>query len=620
MRLIPVLVGLCLLLAVGAPDAARAQAVLTNPVLPADVADPSVTVVDARFHVYRTSPERSPSIVSGDLATWTDAGDALPQLPTWSEPGWLWAPAVLQRDGGFVFYYTTRETASGLQCLSRARGQRPEGPFLDTSSGPFVCQRDRNGSIDPDPFVDADGTPYLLFKSEGVPGGEPPTLWGVQLSADGYDLAGEPFRLLERDLDWEGPLIEAPSMVLVEGRYHLFYSGNATDVADYAVGHAVCETVRGPCRKTGDRPLLASTATVAGPGGQDVFVDPDGALWLAYHGWEPAAVGYPGGRRRLHLAPLAFDGDRALVGPATGGPVSLVRAQRVAGADRYATAAALSAARFAPGVATVTVTTGADFPDALASAPAARAGGGPVLLVATDDVPAPTAAELARLRPSGIRVIGGPQAVPDAVVERLAAIAGVPVERVGGVDRAATAAAVSRTAFPSGAATALVVSGEVAADALAAGGAGASLGAPLLLTGAAALPGATLEELRRLAPARVLVVGGEQRVGEDVLAALRATLESASVQRVDGPDRYATAVALARAAFGAPVDEVVAATGERFPDALTAGGLARPVLLVPPGGVPDAVQAEAVRLASERVLVLGGVTAVDQRSFADLDF
>lgn len=615
-----VLLGLALILAAAAPETALAQSALSNPLLPADVADPSVTVVDGRFHVYRTSPERSPSLVSSDLVTWSEAGDALPQLPAWSEPGWLWAPAVLQRDTGFVFYYTTRETASGLQCLSRARGQRPEGPFTDTSAAPFICQRHLNGSIDPDPFVDADGTPYLLFKSEGVPGGPPPTIWVVQLTADGYDTVGEPFALLERDLPWEQPLIEGPTMVLAEGRHHLFYSGNLTDLAEYAVGHAVCESVRGPCRKTSDRPLLAASQTVAGPGGQDVFADGDGALWLAYHGWEPGAVGYPQGRRRLHLAPLAFAGERAIVGAPMTGPISLVRAQRVAGADRYATAAALSAARFAPGVETVTVTTGTDFPDALASAPAARAGNGPILLVRPDEVPAATAAELARLRPAAVRVIGGPEAVPETIVSTLAAITGTPVERIGGADRAATAAAASRAAFPAGAGSVFVVSGEVAADAQAAGGAAASLGAPLLLTGAAALPDASLQELRRLAPTRVLVVGGAARIGEDVVTALRNALPLASVQRVEGPDRYATAAALARTIFTGPAREVVAATGERFPDALTAGSLGQPVLLVPPGGAPDFVQAEVARLAGERVLVLGGPEAVGPQAFADLDF
>ena len=68
---------------------------------------------------------------------------------------------------------------------------------------------------------------------------------------------------------------------------------------------------------------------------------------------------------------------------------------RVSGADRYATAAALSAATFGANVPVAYVATGANFPDALAAGPAAAHAGGPVLLVATNEIPASTAKELA---------------------------------------------------------------------------------------------------------------------------------------------------------------------------------------------------------------------------------
>ncbi|MDP3984934.1 MAG: cell wall-binding repeat-containing protein, partial [Acidimicrobiia bacterium] len=70
---------------------------------------------------------------------------------------------------------------------------------------------------------------------------------------------------------------------------------------------------------------------------------------------------------------------------------------RLAGSNRYATAAAISAATFNPGVPTIYIATGLNFPDALAGGAAAGYVGGPVLLVGTNDVPAVTAAEIARL-------------------------------------------------------------------------------------------------------------------------------------------------------------------------------------------------------------------------------
>lgn len=87
----------------------------------------------------------------------------------------------------------------------------------------------------------------------------------------------------------------------------------------------------------------------------------------------------------------------------------------LAGTDRFATAAAIGAARFAPGVDVAFVATGEDFPDALAAGPAAAVAGAPILLVARDALPGVTAAELDRLAPRGIVVLGGTAAVAPEV-------------------------------------------------------------------------------------------------------------------------------------------------------------------------------------------------------------
>jgi hypothetical protein len=89
---------------------------------------------------------------------------------------------------------------------------------------------------------------------------------------------------------------------------------------------------------------------------------------------------------------------------------------RIGGADRYATAAAVSSWTFAAGVPIAFIATGANFPDALAGAAAAGVLGGPVLLTTRDGLPAVTAAELTRLRPARIIVLGGSGVVSDAVL------------------------------------------------------------------------------------------------------------------------------------------------------------------------------------------------------------
>src|SRR5918992_4504722 len=108
---------------------------------------------------------------------------------------------------------------------------------------------------------------------------------------------------------------------------------------------------------------------------------------------------------------------------------------RLAGADRYATAAAVSAQRFAPGVSIAYVATGRGFADALAGGPGAARDGGPILLARSDALPASTASELARLRPGRIVVLGGPSGIGDAVVTALDRYTTGSVSRVAGGDR-----------------------------------------------------------------------------------------------------------------------------------------------------------------------------------------
>lgn len=284
---------------------------------PDNFPDPYVVHAHGFYWAFATQSglTKVPTMRSSDLVRWTWVGDALQQLPSWAEWGHNWAPSVLQRGTTFVLYYTTRHRDTGLQCISRAVAALPQGPYVDESAGPLICQTERGGSIDPSPFVDVDGRAWLLWKSEGTLHGEPTRIWVRPLSPDGLQLAGAPTQLLERALDWELPIVEGPSMTFAEGRYHLLYSGNRWQTAQYAVGHAVCASVTGPCRRTSAGPVLASRPGEAGPGGQELTTAPDGSLVLVHHAWEPSAVGYPSrGVRRLHVSAIRFVGDRVEVG------------------------------------------------------------------------------------------------------------------------------------------------------------------------------------------------------------------------------------------------------------------------------------------------------------------
>ncbi|HET6379523.1 MAG TPA: cell wall-binding repeat-containing protein [candidate division Zixibacteria bacterium] len=288
-------------------------------------------------------------------------------------------------------------------------------------------------------------------------------------------------------------------------------------------------------------------------------------------------------------------------------------AVRVNGADRYATAAALSKASFGAGVPVVFVATGANFPDALAAGPAAAKEGGPVLLVGRGSIPSVTAAELDRLDPGRIVVLGAAGAVSDAVVQALHRYTTGSVKRVSGADRYATAGAVSATFFQK-ASVVYVATGANFPDALSGGATAGKDRGPILLVKRDEVPKATADELRRLKPSQVVVLGSSAVVSDQVASQL-GRLSGGSVQRVAGADRYATAVKASQAEFGpGEPSTVYVATGAAFPDGLTASPVAAtvpgPLLLVKPTELPSTVASELKRLAPDKVVVLGSTGAV----------
>ena len=295
----------------------------SNAVYGQDFPDPFILRDGHRYFGYSTNRGANiPVIGSDDLMNWHTLGDALPQLPPWSSRGRVWAPAVLPRPGRYVLYYTTRHATSGMQCLSVAQATSPQGPFVDDSTGPLVCQTDLGGSIDPSPFVDDTGAVYLLWKSEDRGYTIPSQIWSQPLSADGLSLVGSPTAVLTQDREWEKPTMEAPAMVSDGTGLYLFYSAGTWQNSTYAVGWARCSSPSGPCIKAGDRPLVAASADLSGPGGQEIVQTSDGRRWLAYHAWVPLEGGYPGSRRLLHIASLHFDAT----GPVVNGSLAIMTA------------------------------------------------------------------------------------------------------------------------------------------------------------------------------------------------------------------------------------------------------------------------------------------------------
>ena len=308
---------------------------------------------------------------------------------------------------------------------------------------------------------------------------------------------------------------------------------------------------------------------------------------------------------------ILFDPDRIL---------------RYAGADRFATAAAISAATFAPGVGVAYIATADNFPDALAGAAAAGMVKGPVLLVnASGPLNPATAAELTRLRPTRIVVLGGSGVVSDAVKTALLPYAtSGTILRYAGADRFATAAAISAATFAPGVGVAYIATADNFPDALAGAAAAGMVKGPVLLVNASGpLNPATAAELTRLRPTRIVVLGGSGVVSDAVKTALLPYATSGTILRYAGADRFATAAAISAATFAPGVGVAYIATADNFPDALAgaaaAGMVKGPVLLVNASGpLNPATAAELTRLRPTRIVVLGGSGVVSAAVLSQL--
>lgn len=194
-------------------------------------------------------------------------------------------------------------------------------------------------------------------------------------------------------------------------------------------------------------------------------------------------------------------------------------------------------------------------------------------------------------------------------------------DRVAGPDRFATAACASRVAYPDAGAVDHVVlargdaQGELA-DALAGAVLADHVGGPVLLALPQQLPEATREEIARLGPDTVTILGGTSAVGAPVAAEVDEL--AGDVERLAGSTRVATAARISERARASDTAFVV--NGFRPADSLVAAAPAARqragLLQVHQDRVPQ-VTSRALDDV-ENVVVVGGHTVVSDTVAAEL--
>lgn len=296
-------------------------------------------------------------------------------------------------------------------------------------------------------------------------------------------------------------------------------------------------------------------------------------------------------------------------------PAHAATGDRIAGGDRYETAVKISQRLHHEPVGTVFLASGEDYPDALVAGAGGSEWGYPVLLTRPDRVPDVVMAELKRLDPAFIVLVGGERALSVEIERQVRDVSAF--RRLAGADRYETATLLAEWSFSEGVPTLYVASGADFPDALTASAVAGASGGPVLLTRPGDLPAVTSTAFDKLKPRQIVVVGGETAVSPGVVSSLERI---APTTRQGSHNRFATAATMASAYTSAQT--VYLASGTSFPDALVGAPLAAsmraPMLLVEQDAVSDEVCAEVGRLGASSVVALGGEAAVSQAVLDDV--
>jgi putative cell wall-binding protein len=312
---------------------------------------------------------------------------------------------------------------------------------------------------------------------------------------------------------------------------------------------------------------------------------------------------------------------------------STVTVTTYAGADRYGTSADIAEAKYPNGVTSghVILASGANFPDALAANYLAGQLGAPVLLTpptASDpDFPETTAA-LAKLLTGAtkdVTIVGGTAAVGSDVMTALQGD-GYTVNQIGGATRFDTAEMIDTQtgdtpgAGVSGAATAIIATGDNYPDALSAGPLAFDKHFPIILTDGSltTLSPQAQSTLSTLAIKHVIIMGGSAAINAGIntqITGLGITID----QQFAGADRTQTASLLEAyetSTYGFSTSSVILASGGNYPDALSAGALGgdpQGILLTEPDqslGTYTTTEMNTLAATDNTLIVVGGTAAV----------
>jgi beta-xylosidase len=270
------------------------------PVIPGDLADPTIIRIGNAYYASGTSSEWAPQyplFKSNDLIHWKQLGYIFPQTPSWASSS-FWAPELFYRNGIYYIYYTARKKSDNISRIGVATTKDPGKGFTDHG---IVLEFDKEAI---DPFIIEDkGKLYITFKAYGL-NDRPIELLGYQLSDDGFKTEGEPFMLLRDD---ERIGLEGQCIIKRNNYYYLFYSaGNCCGrTCSYHVNVARAISLKGPYVKHDNNPVLSEYNSWKCTGHGTIVNTPQGEDFYLYHAYSKNNDVYTG--RQAMLAKLKWN-------------------------------------------------------------------------------------------------------------------------------------------------------------------------------------------------------------------------------------------------------------------------------------------------------------------------
>ncbi len=187
------------------------------------------------------------------------------------------------------------------------------------------------------------------------------------------------------------------------------------------------------------------------------------------------------------------------------------------------------------------------------------------------------------------------------------------ITRLAGNNRYETSVAVSQNAWKESSEVVVLGRGDLSVDALTGSVLAKKYNAPLLLTKSDELPSVVEDEINRLQPEKIYILGGPAAISEKVVNQLSTKGYLSDVERISGDNRYETSIAVAEEVGNS--NQVIVTTGDNTsPDALSIAPYAAskqiPILLTSSKEISEATLTYMTTVKPVAATIIGGENAV----------